>query len=289
MNTGIGLPSMLPGTDGATVVRWAEAAEAAGFTSLTTTDRIAYGNQEPLMALSAAAAVTQHVKLMPTVLLVAVRQPVLLAKQLASLDVISNGRVVLGAGVGGREDDFAIAGMPFRSRARRFEESIELMRRVWNGEPVGEAGVTVGPKPVQRGGPPILIGAIADQAIARVGKFADGFIRTGGPEGAEKSLEIVRKSWEENGRKGKPKLVTNLYFALGEEAAPKGRAYMMDYYSFAGPAAERIASGLLTTVDEVANAMQGLQKLGFDEVNFWPTVADLRQVRLLAEAVEAAL
>src|SRR5581483_1642992 len=262
MNTAIGLPSMLPGTDGATVVRWAEAAEAAGFTSLTTTDRVAYGNQEPLLALAAAAAVTQHVKLMPTVLLVAVRDPVLLAKQLATLDVLSNGRLILGAGVGGRPDDFAITGRPFHNRGRRFEQDLELMRRVWRGEAVGEDGVTVCPKPSQSGGPPILIGAMAEKALARVGKY-DGYIRTGGPEGAEAPLEIVRKSWEEAGRKGKPRLVSNVYFALGEEVAERGKAYMMDYYKFAGPMAERIASGLITTDERVAEVLQGLQKLGF--------------------------
>ncbi len=288
MRAGIGLPSMLPATKGANVIHWAEAAEAAGFDSLSSIDRVCYGNQDALIAFAGAAAVTQHIRLMTTVLLAGVREPVMLAKQLASLDVLSNGRVTLGLGAGMRKDDFAATGQRYNNRGKRLEQTIETMRRVWRGEPAGDNAGPVGPKPVQPGGPPIYIGAMSDAAIARVGKYADGYIGAGSPDMAAAIIEKVSKSWQAAGRSGKPKFVATAYFALGEAAAEQGRAYLQDYYSFMGPAADFMAQSLLTTVDAVAQTYQRLVKMGFDEVSFWPTVADVTQVRLLAEAVEAA-
>src|SRR5215204_6351555 len=106
---------------------------------------------EPLITLAAAAAVTERVRLMPTVLIAPLRREGVLAKQAATIDALSGGRLTLGLGVGAREDDFQFAPASFHDRGRRFEEQLELMKRVWSGQPVSEEVGAVGPLPAQAG------------------------------------------------------------------------------------------------------------------------------------------
>ena len=119
MDVGIGLPSTIRGATREQLLEWARRAEARGFSSLGTIDRIVYGNYEPLVALAAAGAVTERIKLLTSVLLAPTRRSgALLAKQAASVDALSGGRLVLGVAVGGREDDFEVAGAEFGARGR---------------------------------------------------------------------------------------------------------------------------------------------------------------------------
>src|SRR3954449_10215790 len=108
MDVAIGLPATIPGVERDELLEWARRAEARGFSSLGTLDRIVYGNYEPLMALSAAAAVTERIRLATTVMLGPLRgNATLVAKQILSLDALAGGgRAVLGIAIGGREDDY---------------------------------------------------------------------------------------------------------------------------------------------------------------------------------------
>src|SRR5215213_6243440 len=122
MEVGIGLPTTIPGVEGPQVLEWARRAEARDFSSLGTIVRIAYANHEPLIALAAVAGVTERIRLATTILIAPYRlNAALLAKQAATLDVLSGGRLVLGVAVGGREDDYAASGADFRSRGRVFD------------------------------------------------------------------------------------------------------------------------------------------------------------------------
>ncbi len=164
MKIGIGLPA-IPGTSGKMILDWAKLADQGPFSSLAMIDRIVYGNFEPMTALAAAAGVTERIRLITTILLAPTRNGGILAKQAATPDAISGGRLTLGMGVGAREDDFKAAPAPFSSRGRRFDEQLERMKRIWSGEPVGHSVGPVGPSPVQPGGPEILIGAFAPVAL----------------------------------------------------------------------------------------------------------------------------
>src|SRR5918996_3026799 len=114
MDVGIGLPATIPGVEREQLLEWARRAEAAGFSSLGTIDRIVYPNYESLIALAAAAAVTERIRLVTDVLLAPLRtNTALLAKQTATLDSLSEGRLVLGLAPGAREDDFAVSGADF--------------------------------------------------------------------------------------------------------------------------------------------------------------------------------
>src|SRR6059058_5848656 len=144
MDIGIGLPNAVPGTSGQDLLNWARAAEEAGFSTLGTIDRIVYPNYEPVTALTAAAAVTDRIRLATTVMLGPLRRnAALIAKQALSLDALAGGgRVVLGIGLGGREDDFEVSGVSLGERAAWMDQGLEQIRRIWRGE--GEAEAKIG-------------------------------------------------------------------------------------------------------------------------------------------------
>src|SRR5215212_9875927 len=147
MDIGIGLPATIPGTSGSLVLDWAKRADSGPLSSLGILDRMVYPNYDPLITLAAGAAVTSRVRLMTTVLLAPLRGAGVLAKQAATIDALLGGRLTLGLGVGGRKDDFHAAPASFHDRARRFEEQLELMTRVWSGQPVSDEVGPIGPPP----------------------------------------------------------------------------------------------------------------------------------------------
>ena len=120
------------------------------------------------MTLGAAAAVTQRIGLMTDILLAATREPVLLAKQAATLDQISGGRFILGIGAGGREDDFTVSGRGFHDRGKRLDQDLELMHRAWRGEPLPGTTHPVTPLPTNGHSVPIAFGGFAEAVIRRI-------------------------------------------------------------------------------------------------------------------------
>ncbi len=158
--------------------------------------------------LSAAAGVTQRIGLMTSILLAPIRNGGVLAKQAASLDAISGGRLTLGIGVGGREDDYQVASASFRDRGKRLDEQLALMKRIWSGQSVGDGVGPVGPPPAQSGGPGILIGAFSPPALRRAGKWAEGFLGALLPPDQMQQMHgAVREAWKEAERPGEPRLV----------------------------------------------------------------------------------
>jgi alkanesulfonate monooxygenase SsuD/methylene tetrahydromethanopterin reductase-like flavin-dependent oxidoreductase (luciferase family) len=283
MQIGIGLPNPIPETRGELLIQWARRAEEAGFSSLATIDRIVYPSYESLISLAAAAAVTERVGLMTNVLLGPTRNPVLLAKEAASVDQLSGGRLTLGLGVGAREDDFEAAGQDFHTRGKRCDEDLEVIHRVWRGEPMG-AGKPVGPRTVRGDRVPILVGGMHDRAIERTVRWAIGWTVGGAPpEVGGPFAERVREAWKAAGREGQPKIVGLTYFALGKGTVEKAAAYLTDYY---GPYGPRIVEGMPKSPQEVKERISKFEGYGFDELFLDPTVADLAQ---LEQAAEAAL
>jgi alkanesulfonate monooxygenase SsuD/methylene tetrahydromethanopterin reductase-like flavin-dependent oxidoreductase (luciferase family) len=277
---GIGLPSTIPGVTGEQITSWASRAEAAGFSTLGTIDRIAYPNVESLIALAGAAAVTSRIRLTTAILIVPYRaNAALLAKQWASLDVLSNGRVVAGIAVGGRPDDYEVSGIDFSRRGRIFDDDLATMRAVWNGER------NVGPAPVQPGGPPLIFGGTSDAAFRRVVEYGAGWIAGGGgPEAFAAGAQRARDAWSAAGRSGAPRLLALSYYALGDDARDVAGGYLRPYYGFLGEFADRIAEGALTSVDAVRSAVDAYTAAGCDELILFPCSPDPAQVDLLASA-----
>src|SRR2546421_10547646 len=149
MPIGIGHPATIPGANGQLILDWAKKADAGPFSSLGSLDRLVYPNYDALITLTAAAAVTQRIRLMTTVLLVPLHNVGILAKQAASLDALSGGRFTLGAGVGGREGDFRAPPASFHDPGERFEAQLETMQRIWSRRPLADAIRTIRSSPAR--------------------------------------------------------------------------------------------------------------------------------------------
>ena len=286
MRVGIGLPVTTKGTGGELLLAWARRAEEAGFDVLTSIDRIVYPGFESLTAMAAAAAVTDRVGLRTNVLLAPARSPVMVAKQAASVDQISGGRFMLGIGVGRRPDDYEATGRSFGTRGRRLDADLEAMHAEWRGEPAaGRARPSTLP-PARDGAVPIFFGGSLDAAIPRIVRHGVGWsVSSRGPADTHEMAEQVRAAWREAGREGAPTIMVMHYFALGDDPNVD---YLFDYYGYQGDRARMFAEGAYQRAADVTAAVRDFAAIGVDEYTFVPTMADLAQVDLLADAVAAA-
>jgi probable F420-dependent oxidoreductase len=171
---------------GPTIVGWAELSERLGYEIIWYRDHLAWHSPvlDPFTTLGAIAARTSRIRLGPGVLLVPLRPPALTAKAIATLDVLSSGRAVLGAGIGGEfPKEFEAVGVPRAERGRRADEALEAIRRLWTGSPATFKGefyefedVVMQPRPVQTPHPPIWVGGRSDAALRRAAKFGDAWL-----------------------------------------------------------------------------------------------------------------
>lgn len=280
MNVGVALPNSVPGATGEQMSEWARRAEARGFSTLGTIDRVVYDNYEPLTVLAAAAAVTERIGLSTTVLLAPLRtNAVLLAKQARSVNALSGGRLTLGVGLGARDDDYEASGVELRGRGRRLDAMLEEIKGVWDGDEVG---------PSLAGAPRLVLGGHAEAAYARAARFGDGWIAAGsGPDQAREGAEKARAAWREADRESEPHIMALAYFSLGERAEQDLRDGLMDYYAWLGEdIAKMIADSAAKDADAVAQYIAAYESLGCDELVFCPSSPDPQQVDLLADAAD---
>ncbi len=161
-------------------------AERLGFESLWVGDHVAFTTPilDPLLQLAQASAFSQRLTFGTAVYLLPLRHPTLVAKQIATLDHLTEGRLIFGAGVGGEfPNEFAACGVPVTERGARMTEAIEVLRKLWTGEAVSHDGpfyafpeVRLEPAPRQAGGPPLWCGGRSDAALGRAGRLGDGWI-----------------------------------------------------------------------------------------------------------------
>jgi alkanesulfonate monooxygenase SsuD/methylene tetrahydromethanopterin reductase-like flavin-dependent oxidoreductase (luciferase family) len=283
---GIGLPNTTLDVPGRLLVDWARRAQDRGFSSLATIDRFGYPSYDSLTALTAAAAVTDRIGLLTNILQAPAYNPVLLARVTASLDQVSEGRLTLGLGVGGRPEDYQLAGQPFSERGARFDAELELLHRAWAGEPVAGSAFPVGP-PTSRGRVPLLIGGQPKLAAPRAARWNAGFTIGGAPpEMAGGAIQEFKAAFAEAGGSGEPRVVVLSYFSLGEEHTEESLHNLRTYYGFVGEWAEAVATGAPRTPEAIRAQAAAFRDLGVDELIFDPTVANLDQVDRLAEVVQ---
>lgn len=280
MRVSVGLPSTIPGCEGRVLLEWARRADAGPFSSLAALDRVVYDGYDPLIALSAAAGATTRIHLATNIIIAPIRNTTLLARSAASLHVLSSGRLSLGVAIGARHEDFEATGAHFASRSRRFTEQLSDLQSVWEGQRIGPAFDRFGP-------PRLLLGGSSDAVFGRVARYADGYMHGGGPPRAfARAADKARAAWLDLGRPGTPTLWGQGYFALGgDDIVAAGQRYLREYYAFTGPFAEKIAEGLLTTPQSIAQFLRGYADAGCDEVALFPTSADIDQIERLIEAV----
>ena len=185
------------------------------FSSLCWGERIAFDNPDSLTLLGALSAWTDRVRLVTTVIVPQLHDPVLLAKALATGEgVLSGGRLTVGIGVGGRHEDYHAVGADIKTQTMAaMAQRVALMKRVWAGEKLTESVLPVGPQPVQAGGPRLLIGTIGPKTIRSAAHWADGLAGTTLDLNLDRESElfdVARRAWAEAG-KANPHLATSFW------------------------------------------------------------------------------
>jgi alkanesulfonate monooxygenase SsuD/methylene tetrahydromethanopterin reductase-like flavin-dependent oxidoreductase (luciferase family) len=287
MQISIGLPATIPGVSRELLFDWARKAEAGPFASLGIIGRLVYPNYEPLITLAAVSGITHRIRLMTAALIAPLYNAGILAKQTASLDALSGGRLTLGLGIGNREDDYKAAPSSFKHRGKYFDEQLAIMKRVWSGQPLGDDIGPIGPPPIQQGGPELLIGGRATPALKRIARWGTGYISSeSSPKLALQNYQRVEEFWKAEGRTGRPRFVGITYFGLGPSAKQHINAYLLEYYAFRGPAAETVANAASSTPEMVKDTLRMFADIGLDELMFWPCIPNLDQVDWLVDLIE---
>ncbi len=258
------------------LVALVELVDRCGYDSLWVGDHIAFAVPilDPLLTLAQAAMVSRRLTLATGVYLLPLRHPSPVAKQVATLDHLTEGRLIFGVGVGGEfPKEFEVCGVPIAERGARLSEGIAVLRRLWTGETVSHhgrffsfEGVRMLPPPRQPGGPPIWCGGRSDAALRRAGRLADGWISyVVTPEMYKAALSKIAEAAKTAGRKLDNFGTGHLLFArlddtyekaLDAAAASLSVRYAMDFRR----AAERYAA--LGTGQQVAERIRAFYDAG---------------------------
>jgi alkanesulfonate monooxygenase SsuD/methylene tetrahydromethanopterin reductase-like flavin-dependent oxidoreductase (luciferase family) len=256
---------------------------------------MAFDNPETLTLMGALAAWTDRVRLVTTVIVPQLHDPVMLAKALATGDMLCGGRLSVGLGVGGRIEDYqAVGADPTTQTMRGMADRVAVMKRVWAGEKITESVLPVGPAPVQAGGPPLLVGTIGPKTLRSAAAWADGLAGTTLDLDVVKQNElfdVARAAWAEAG-KSKPHLITSFWFALGPVSAARRqvhrhlRRYMnwipAEYIDAMAP-----STGFAGSEEELVAVLRKFEAVGADEIQLIPTSSDLAQLQRVEDVVVA--
>jgi len=307
INFGVLLPTreavMSGRSDPSTLMQLAERAEALGFSSVWVGDSLtARPRIDALTTLAAVGARTRRVRLGTAIFLAALRNPIMLAYQLASLDWITGGRIDLGVGYGrpkepAAEHEFKILGLDPSARMKMSEELIQIMRRLWLEKDVSYAGkftsfehVTLEPKPVQPKGVPIWIASNnVEPGLKRVARFGDAWINN------IKSPDIFAECWQKirayaaDAGRDPSSIHASIYFTLaagGKDAIIEGQTFLAQYYN---RSYEAVANAMLCVTgswDEVIDWMEKYVEAGAHTVVLRFAANDqLRTLEACAEAL----
>lgn len=293
------MPVMEPDLDAGVLRNWARAIDDGPFSSLCWGERIAFGNPEALTLLGALAAWTDRVPLITTVVVPQLHDPVLLAKSLATGDMLSGGRLTVGIGVGGRHEDYrAVGADPATQTMREMAQRVGVMRQVWAGEKLTDSVLPVGPRPARDGGPRLLVGTIGPKTLRHAAGWADGLAGITLDLDTAKQNELFdvgRTAWAAAGKPA-PHLATSFWFALGDpggdsdDARTQIHRHLRHYMNWI-PAefVDAIAptTGWAGTEDQLAETLRAFAAIGTTEVHLIPTSSDLDQLRRVADVVTA--
>jgi alkanesulfonate monooxygenase len=277
--------------------------EELGFDSLWVWDHVLLGVEpnfpiiESLTLLTAIAARTTKIKLGTGILVLPLRNPVVLAKQLASMDLVSNGRLLMGMASGWYKREFDAVGVPFEKRGKIMDENLEILTRFWT-EPMvkGEytyhkipAGVMY-PKPVQRPRPPILIGGYVDRVLKRAAVSGDGwltyFYR---PDSFAKSWAKIRDFAKGAGKDPDTLLnAAQLPIRIGKsraEVEPGMMEWLGTEWDYAAWSESTKDSAILGTVDECVEQLKAHLAVGVQKLIFVPYRYEMEQIEIIAREI----
>lgn len=291
MEIGVALPTMAKGYTRRTTLDWCEGIDEGPFSSISCGERITYHNTEMMVTLASAAALTERVRVFVNLVVAPMHPPALVAKQLATLQVLSDGRVTLAVGVGGREHDYRALGAPFDHRHARLDESVAEIRALLAGEPPFEGADPVGPTigratSTSSGSAStaefeVLVGAMGPKGLGRAARWSDGvsgFSLT--VDGAEmvQAADAARSAWSDAGRDTEPRVVSGCFYVLGvPEPAETLRRFTYEYLEiFGADVAQAFSTGAPAwNADRLTEAFDDAAAAGVDEFILVPGTVDV--------------
>lgn len=291
MKISICLPYMKRSLSRNTLKQWCELADASCLHSLSCGERITDYTFEMRNVLAFAAALTERIRIVPSLYVLPMHSAVWAAKEIATLDQLSEGRVTLTVGVGGRENDYRAVEASFKNRHQRMDEQISEMRRIWAGEAPFEGADPVGPKPYQNGGPPILAGAMGPKAIARASHWADGlysFSMNGDKQETERMFNTGKQCWQQSEGETAPYLAGGFWFSLTDNAEQELKNYVYNYLKVLGNDMATAVADSMTRFngDNILHALDDMEACGADEVFLASASDDICELERLLRLIE---
>jgi alkanesulfonate monooxygenase SsuD/methylene tetrahydromethanopterin reductase-like flavin-dependent oxidoreductase (luciferase family) len=291
MDIAVTLPTMLP-HGRAEFVRWCRQIDEGPWSSLAVPERVTFTSHSLVVQLAGAAALTERVRLWSTLIVLPAHNEVQVAKDMASVDQLARGRLTLGVGVGGREQDYRAIGGNFSRRWQRMDDQVARMRRIWAQEPPFEGSDPVGPPPFQPGGPPFVAGVVGPRAIDRAARWAAGVddpsaIVAVDPAVLYAQRRKVVNAWKEAGRSEAPHFSSSLWFALGPDAKERLAGYIYRYLRIfdEGFARQLAASAPVHSPSALRQAIDAARDAGCDELFLVPTTTDPAEPKRAREAL----
>ena len=291
MHIGICLPYMKAGLTRADYMAWFQAVDTGPFHSLCCGERVHGPTMDMRVLLAAAAAATSRVEISPTLYVLPMHNATRVAKEIASLDLLSGGRVRhVSVGYGGREQDYEAVGAQFKGRYGRMDRQVTEMRRVWQGEEIIQGSGPIGPAPTVPGGPQLIAGAMGPKSIERCAQWADG-LYAWSPNGEQTELagafEMADAAWERAQRPQKPYRLGGCWYSLADDGQQKLYDYVYQYLAIAGPEIAGMMADLVnrSSADSVRIALDNAQAAGCEEVFLVPATAELTEVERLGDII----
>ncbi|WP_082929239.1 LLM class flavin-dependent oxidoreductase [Mycobacterium sp. 852013-51886_SCH5428379] len=291
MRISMGLPTLFP-HGRQTELSWYRKIDEGPWDGLVTYERLVYPDSWSVVPqLAAAAAVTERVRLWTDVVALPMRNPVLFAKDLATIDVLSDGRLTLGVGIGAWDEDYLAVGSPLERKRQRMDDAVAVMRRVWAQEPPVEGHLPVGPVPVQPGGVPLIAGVVGPKALARAAKWAAGVSDPAhslhfDAEALAAQRERAVEAWRAAGRTDRPHFSAPVWFALGPDPQAQLREHVKDFWDqevyAMGTGSSYITAAEAGTLNcgaaGLLAAVNGAREAGLDELRLIPSTADTDEI-----------
>jgi alkanesulfonate monooxygenase SsuD/methylene tetrahydromethanopterin reductase-like flavin-dependent oxidoreductase (luciferase family) len=289
MKIGICLPYMKAGLTREDYLAWFKAIDEGPFHALSCGERVHGPTFDMRVVLAAAAMATTRVEITPTLYVLPMHSATRVAKELATLDIMSAGRVRnVAVGYGGREKDYEAVGAQFQGRYGRMDRQVEEMRTVWSGEEVVSGGGMIGPEPNWSDGPRLLAGAMGPKSIERCAQWADGLYAWSG-NGEEQELSrtfaMADASWARAGREQTPYRMGGFWYTLADNGQQKLYDYVYEYLAIAGPdiATMMAESVHRSSADSVLAALDNAEAAGCEELFMVPATAEICEIEHLCD------
>ena len=286
MKIGMTLPVMEPDLTRKDLEKWTKKIDTGPWSHIALGERILFPNPEFISTLSAVSAWTNRVEIIATVSILTMHNPILSAKQFATIDMLAEGRFTLGVGVGGREEDYTAINSNWSDRRwATLAKNVKTMQSVWSKDYHKE----MGPNTFSKAGPQILAGAVGPKAMSMSADFAEGlagFSFNADLKEINDSFNRVKEAFSQ--KKISPRLITSFWFGLGDTGRDDIKTHLTRYLGWMGKDLAKNLSeiaGFSGNQNDLYNFLVEIKELGATDALLVPTSKDISQLSMAEEVV----